>query len=99
MDLFAPADAAWAIVPILFFFVWLAFAAAVFALVMWIMYGVIWRAVRRGLQEFHGVRPARESPSQYFGFATWTPPEEPETAPASDETRSERRPRSGRLTR
>ena len=29
------------------------FTAAVTVLVFWIMYSVIWRAVRRGLREFH----------------------------------------------
>ena len=98
MDLIGSSDAAWALVPLLFLVLWVALVALTFALVVWILYTVIWRAVRRGMREFYGVQPERESPAQYSRYATWTPPEETE-ALEPDVSRAERRHRSGRLTR
>src|SRR3978361_2052197 len=41
-------------------------SAAGVALGVWIMYTIIWRAVRRGMREFHGVptKPASSHPTQ-----------------------------------
>ncbi|MBX3067172.1 MAG: hypothetical protein IT191_05580 [Microbacteriaceae bacterium] len=36
----------WVVVSILFFLLWI-----------WILYTVIWHAVRRGMREFHGNQP------------------------------------------
>ncbi len=38
---------------ILFFFVWLIFTALIVILAIWIHYTIMWRAMRRGLREFH----------------------------------------------
>ena len=34
----------------------LLFAIGVFALACWLLYAIIWRAVRRGLREYNGMR-------------------------------------------
>ncbi len=45
----------------------LIFAAAVFALFCWLLYAIIWRAVRRGLREYNG--EMRDfSTSDYLGL-------------------------------
>jgi hypothetical protein len=38
---------------IFLFLLWLALSAAVIAFGLWLTYTVIWRAVRRGMREFH----------------------------------------------
>lgn len=45
--------AAFAGLGIVFLLIYLAVSAALIALGIWITYTVIWRAVRRGLREFH----------------------------------------------
>jgi len=41
--------------------IWLLITAGAIALSIWITYTVIWRAVRRGLYEYHNPRPNRAS--------------------------------------
>ena len=38
---------------IVFFFVWLISTALIVLLAIWIQYTIIWKAVRRGMREFH----------------------------------------------
>lgn len=41
--------------------VYLLIAIALIALEIWVAYTIIWRAVRRGLREFHGVSPQSQA--------------------------------------
>lgn len=38
---------------ILLFFIWLIFTALIVILAIWIQYTIVWKAVRRGMREFH----------------------------------------------
>lgn len=38
---------------ILAFVIWLVFTAIIIVLAIWIQYTIIWKAVRRGMREFH----------------------------------------------
>lgn len=38
---------------ILFFVIWLVVTVLIVLLAIWIQYSIIWRAVRRGMREFH----------------------------------------------
>ncbi len=99
MPQFSTFDSSWVVLPILWLTLMFVGAILVFVLVLWIAYTVIWRGVRRGLEEYYGPgegsRPRRESPGAYLGFATYAPPEPLET----ESLTRDRRHRSGRLSR
>ncbi len=38
---------------IVFFLIWLVVTALIVLLAIWIQYTIVWRAVRRGMREFH----------------------------------------------
>ncbi len=38
---------------IIAFFIWLIFTAIIVIISIWIQYTIIWKAVRRGMREFH----------------------------------------------
>lgn len=84
MNPIAPFDALFTAIPILVF---VAVVVGV-ALLIWVIYTVVWMGVRRGLEEYYG-------PGEYRGF---TPPATRESADSAPPAR-ERRHRSGRLTR
>ena len=88
MNLMAPLNSAWALVPIFFFIGSVVVAILLVMLICWILYTVVWMGVRRGLREYYG-------PGPYRGFSE---PEQQNRAkpPLPVE---ERRHRSGRLTR
>lgn len=47
---FGPLAGVWAVI---LFFVWLIVSALVIWFALWIQYTIIWKAVRRGMREFH----------------------------------------------
>lgn len=50
----------------LFFFVWLVFTVVIVILAIWIQYTIVWKAVRRGMREFHyGSKDASQQMSGY----------------------------------
>ncbi len=64
MDVVEPPILPFFFLPIVSNVIAIVVAVGVFALVMWVLYSVVWRAVRRGLEEYYG-------PGAYRGF---TPP-------------------------
>lgn len=68
-------DAGWALVPLLVLVAGFVGGVLLIALLLWILYTIIWNGVRRGLEEYYGPAPRRpdpraprESVGQYFGF-------------------------------
>jgi hypothetical protein len=47
---------------ILFLVIYLVVTVVIFLIGLWISYSVIWRAVRRGLKEFHKDHPETPTP-------------------------------------
>lgn len=47
---------------ILFFIVYIVVTIVIFLIGLWISYSVIWRAVRRGLKEYHKDHPESSAP-------------------------------------
>ena len=47
---------------IIFFIVYIVVTIVIFLIGLWISYSVIWRAVRRGLKEFHKDHPEAPAP-------------------------------------
>ncbi len=88
MNLMAPLDTVWALVPILFFLGSVVVVILLVMLISWILYTVVWMGVRRGLREYYG-------PGPYRGFSS---PEQQNDAKPPVRA-GERRHRSGRLTR
>lgn len=88
MNPIAPYDAFFSAAPILLLAIIVIGATVVVSLTLWLQYTLIWKGVRRGLEEYYG-------PGSYRGF---TPPDlgEPSTAPPA---KGDRRHRSGRLSR
>ena len=80
-------DAAWTLVPVVVLAVTVVGTVLVIALLLWILYTIIWKGVLRGLEEYYG-------PGGYRGFS----PAPIDEAPAQATTR-DRRHGSGRLTR
>jgi hypothetical protein len=87
MDVVEPPILSFIFLPIVSNVIAIVVAVGVFALVMRVLYSVVWRAVRRGLEEYYG-------PSEYRGF---TPPPPSKVQP-SEPPSGERRHRSGRLS-
>jgi hypothetical protein len=84
MNPIAPYDALFTAIPILL----MVAATLGIVLLIWVIYTIVWMAVRRGLEEYYG-------PAEYRGF---TPPAARETDESAPAVR-DRRHRSGRLTR
>lgn len=84
MDDLAFFDIAFALMPIV-----VVIAAALgLVLVIWVIYTIVWKGVKRGLEEYYG-------PGEYRGYSAPDPRESPtETSAPRD-----RRHRAGRLTR
>lgn len=59
MNPIAPYDAAWTVIPILFVIIGMVVAVLVVLLIAWILYTVVWKGVRRGLEEYYGTRSPR----------------------------------------
>ncbi|MGV3733448.1 MAG: hypothetical protein ACO1N6_08620 [Microcella sp.] len=79
-------DVGWTLVPVLVLIGGFVGGVLLIALLLWILYTIIWNGVRRGLEEYYGPAPRRpeqrarhESVGQYFGFVDdRTMPAEPD---------------------
>jgi hypothetical protein len=84
MDSPAFFDIAFALIPIA-----LVIAAALgFMILIWVVYTIVWKGVKRGLEEYYG-------PGEYRGYSAPEPRESATEASAP----TDRRYRTGRLTR
>lgn len=92
-------DASWALVPLLFLVVNIIVAVLVISLLVWVLYTIIWRGVRRGLVEFELASSHHESAVVNTKFASWNPPDEPSSPDADGHLSQGRKHRSWRLTR
>lgn len=84
-------DAGWTLVPVLVLIAGFVGGVLLVALLLWILYTIIWNGVRRGLEEYYG-------PGSYKGF-TLPPSENARDDGPERPLVRDRRHRSGRLTR
>jgi hypothetical protein len=105
-------DLGWTLLPFLLLLAMFVGGILLLALALWILYTVIWNAVVRGLEEYHGDRARgrprrrREPLGTYLGFVepavpsnAATPPVAEQSVPAEQPMTRDRGHRSGRLTR
>ena len=59
MDVIEPTGMYFTFMPFLSLVIGVVVSAGLFALVVWVLYTVIWRGVRRGLQEYYGPASSR----------------------------------------
>ena len=64
MDVIEPTGMYFTFMPFLSLVIGVVVSAGLFALVVWVLYSVIWRAVRRGLEEYYGPASSRALPGE-----------------------------------